>query len=106
MKKIEKHLKKDLDDNKEAINSIVDAYVSALQLFQSTEEKRISDSNLNIQKAMTNLANADAEDVINEIYQNLCSIDDASDNLAKIDQIRGFLFEEIQERKVVTGLKK
>ena len=106
MKKIEKILKEDLKENKDAIDAIVDSYVSSLQVFRSAEEDKISTANLNIQKAMTNLTNADSQDIINEIYSNLCAIDEANDNLDKLDQIKGFLFEEIKERTEVKCLKK
>ena len=106
MNKLEKLLKKDLDGNKDAMDSIVDNYASTLKVFKSTAENDITTANLNIQKALTNVTTADAEDIINEIYRNLVDIDDATDRIEKIDQITEIMFEEVQERTKVVGLKK
>lgn len=106
MKKIEKILKKDLDENKSAIDAVMDNYASSLNVFKSTAENDITEANLNIQKAIANVTTANAEDIINEIYRNLIEIDDANDRLEKIDAITGILFEDIIDRTKVVGLKK
>lgn len=106
MRKIEKHLKEELKENKGAIDAIMDSYVSSLGVYKASAEKQISEANLNIQKIMTNTAVADADDIINEMFKNLCAIDEANDQLDKLAQIESMLFEDIPERTVVKGLKK
>lgn len=106
MKRIEKVLKKQLEDNQEAIDACKDKYISSFDCFRAMEEKKISEANLNIQKIITDIANRDAEDVISDIYSNLEAIDEASENLDRLERVSAFLNEEIAERKVVKGLQK
>lgn len=106
MKRIEKILKKQLDENKEAIDACVDKYISSIEYFKSIEEKNLSEANLNIQKLLTDIANRDSEDVIADMYQNMTEIDSANTNLDILERIKTYLFEEVEERNVVKGLKK
>lgn len=106
MNRLEKTLKKQLDDNQEAINACKDKFLSTFDCFRSAEERRISEANLNIQKILTDIANRDSEDVISDIYGNLEEIDDANATLDRLERVNAYLSEEIAERKVVKGLHK
>lgn len=106
MNRLEKTLKKQLDDNTEAIDACKDKYISTFDCFRSSEERKISEANLNIQKILTDIANRDSEDVISDIYNNLEAIDDANSTLDRLERVSAYLNEEIAERKVVKGLHK
>lgn len=106
MNRLEKTLKKQLDDNQEAIDACKDKYISSFDCFRSAEERRISEANLNIQKILTDIANRDSEDVISDIFENLQNIDDANSTLDRLERVNAYLNEEVAERKVVKGLHK
>lgn len=106
MNRLEKILKKQLDDNQEAINACKDKYVSTFGYFRSLYENKISEAILNNQKIMTDIANRDSEDVISDLFNNFQDIDEANEMLDRIDKVNAFLNEEIVERKVIKGLQK
>lgn len=106
MKRLEKSVKKQLDDNQEAVDSLMDKFVSSIQAFKAKEEKDFSDANLNMQKILTDVVNRDSDDVIVDLYKNISAMDDANTNLEMLGRIEAFLFEDIKDRKVVKGLKK
>jgi len=106
MRKIEKFLKKQLDENMDGVNAVIDSYVSSLNVYEKQAEDEISSANLEIQKRMTDLANIDAEAALNELYDNFAKIDEANAKLERINAIRNFLFEEVQTRTAIRGLKK
>lgn len=106
MNRLEKTLKKQLDDNQEAINACKDKYISTFDYFRSMYENKISEAMLSNQKILTDIANRDSEDVISDLFNNFQDIDEANEMLDRIDRVNTFLNEEIAERKVVRGLQK
>lgn len=105
MNRLEKILKKELDGNEDAIQSMLEHYRSCLEAFEKIEEKDITEAEANIQKILTDLANNDPDDVIKNLYEQIANKDNSITNIERLERIASYLFEEIQERKVVKGLK-
>lgn len=106
MKRLEKIAKKQLNDNEEGAEALIDKYVSSIEFYRKLEEKNISEANLDIQKALANVADSDSDEIIANIFQSMSKIDDAEDNLDVLDRLQTYLFEEIQERKDIKGFTK
>lgn len=103
-KRIEKIAKKQLDDNNEAVNAICDKYISSFECIRTKYEKDISEANLEIQKILTDVANKDSDEVIENVIDCIDDIDLATERLSILERAKSYLLEEIKERVTVQGL--
>ena len=106
MNRLEKILKKELDGNEEAVQSMLDHYNSCFDTLEKNEEKNISKAETEIQKLLTGIANEDPDDIIINIFNNIQEKDNSIMAIDKLERIKAYLFEEIQEVKKVQGFKK
>lgn len=106
MKRLEKILKRELDGCEEAVTAMMDYYASSFNSFIAEEDKRISKAEADKQKRLTGITNEDPDEIITDLYQCDAEKADALITIGRLNDLKSYLFEEIEERTKVKGLKK
>ena len=103
-KRIEKIVDKQVDSNQDAVNAITDKYLKSFDCIKAANEKEISEANLNIQKILSDIANRNSDEVIEDVLDNFRAISDLNADQQLIEAAKSYLLEEIKERVTIQGL--